>query len=90
MNDLSPEGTDVKITPSGIVWFLLSIAVMIIMAMTAAWAADTNTRQTAMEGRLNTVEKQFATVVTEYEDLRDHQAQAEKKIDQLLQRRDSR
>jgi len=73
-----------KITPVGIVLFLLSVCAMAIMSMTSSWAHGVEARQTAIEGRESTLAQNYGVISAQLQDLREAQKAMDAKLDRLL------
>lgn len=75
-----------KITPVGILWFLISVCVMVISGMTASWANTVEKRIDAQETRMNLIEQRYSELIAQENDVRDHIKEMDAKLDQLLGR----
>jgi hypothetical protein len=73
-----------RITPSGLMWFLLTITTSIIVAMSAAWAKSIDTRQEKVEIQQIEVAKQFSVIITRLDILQKQQEKAEKALEKLV------
>ena len=84
MIDTKPNNT--KVTPTSILWFLLTLCVVIILGMTAAWANGIEKREIQAEARIGVLEQQFGTVVAQLQDLRESQKKMDNKLDRILEK----
>lgn len=73
-----------RINSTSVVWFLLSLATLVIVGMIGTWMNDLSQRMSANEQRMNTMEQQNGTVAAQLADLREGVKGMSDKLDQLL------